>query len=68
MYDGSTAAAEACLMAHRITGKERVVISGGVNPRYTDVIETYASVESISSCYTHTHPDRDCHCYGFFFM
>jgi glycine dehydrogenase subunit 1 len=40
MYDGSTAAAEAVLMADRLTRRRRAVISGGVHPHYRAVIET----------------------------
>lgn len=40
MYDGSTAAAEAVLMAHRVTKREKAVLSGGLHPHYRDVIET----------------------------
>lgn len=40
MYDGSTATAEAVLMAHRITKKRKALISGSVYPHYADVIET----------------------------
>jgi len=48
MYDGSTAAAEAALMASRVTGKNRVDVLESVNPRYVDVMETYAGGQSIS--------------------
>jgi len=41
MYDGSTAAAEAALMACRITGKSKVAVLSTVNPRYTEVVDTY---------------------------
>ena len=41
MYDGSTAAAEAVLMARRITRRKKIVLSGGVHPQYCDVINTY---------------------------
>lgn len=41
MYDGSTAAAEAVLMARRLTGREGAVISEGVHPEYVATIETY---------------------------
>ena len=37
MYDGSTACAEAALMARRVTRKNRVVISGGLHPHYASV-------------------------------
>lgn len=40
MYDGSTAAAEAVLMAHRVTKRSKAVIAGGVHPHYRAVIET----------------------------
>jgi len=40
MYDGSTAAAEAVLMAHRITGRRNAVLAGGLHPHYRAVIET----------------------------
>lgn len=40
MYDGSTGAAEAVLMAHRITRRKKAVISGGLHPQYADVIAT----------------------------
>jgi glycine dehydrogenase subunit 1 len=40
MYDGSTATAEAVLMAHRITGRREAVLSGGLHPQYADVVRT----------------------------
>ncbi len=40
MYDGSTAAAEAVLMAHRITKRKTAVLAGGLHPHYRAVIET----------------------------
>jgi len=40
MYDGSTGAAEAVLMAHRVTRRGKAVLSGGLHPHYTDVIKT----------------------------
>ncbi len=41
VYDGASAAAEAVLMAWRLTGRRRTVVSGAVNPLYRQVIETY---------------------------
>jgi glycine dehydrogenase subunit 1 len=41
MYDGSTGAAEAILMAMRITGREHSVIAKTVHPEYREVIHTY---------------------------
>jgi glycine dehydrogenase subunit 1 len=40
MYDGSTAAAEAVFMAHRVTKRNKAVLSGGLHPHYRAVIET----------------------------
>jgi glycine dehydrogenase subunit 1 len=40
MYDGSTAAAEAVLMAHRVTRRNKAILSGGLHPHYAAVIET----------------------------
>ena len=41
MYDGSTATAEAVLMARRLTRRNRIVLSGGLHPHYRDVVRTY---------------------------
>ncbi|GGG40818.1 aminomethyl-transferring glycine dehydrogenase subunit GcvPA [Chelatococcus composti] len=40
MYDGSTATAEAVLMAHRVTRRHKAVLSGGLHPHYAEVVET----------------------------
>jgi len=42
MYDGSTAAAEAVLMAHRITRRQKAVLAGNLHPHYRETIETIA--------------------------
>ncbi len=44
MYDGSTAALEAVNMAHRLTGRSKAVLSGGLHPHYADTIATFASL------------------------
>jgi glycine dehydrogenase subunit 1 len=41
MYDGASSAAEAILMACRVTRKNRVLLGGTVHPEYRKVIETY---------------------------
>ena len=43
MYDGSTAMWEAILMAHRITRRNRTIVSSGVHPHYVSVATTMAS-------------------------
>jgi len=42
MYDGSTACAEAALMASRLTRRHKMVLSGGLHPSYAEVVETMA--------------------------
>jgi len=42
MYDGASALAEACLMACRVTGRERIAIHRSVNPAWLAVVRTYA--------------------------
>ncbi len=42
MYDGATACAEAVMMANRLTGRYKAVLSGGLHPHYREVCETYA--------------------------
>lgn len=44
MYDGSTACAEAMLMAHRLTKRGKAVLSGGLHPQYADVAATLAAL------------------------
>jgi glycine dehydrogenase subunit 1 len=41
MYDGPTAAAEACAMATRITQRNKVLVAHNINPEYFSVVKTY---------------------------
>ena len=47
MYDGSTAAAEAVMMATRVTRRKKAILSGGLHPHYAGTIDTMASVAGV---------------------
>ena len=47
MYDGSTALAEAAIMANIITRKNSVLLLEGVHPEYEDVVRTYCWGQNI---------------------
>jgi len=48
MYDGSTAAGEAAIMACIIKKKNKVAVSTTVNPTYREVINTYVTGRNLS--------------------
>jgi glycine dehydrogenase subunit 1 len=47
MYDGSTGAAEAVMMAVRVTGRHQAVVAKTVHPEYREVLATYAKHQQI---------------------
>ena len=47
MYDGSTGAAEAVMMAVRVTGREHVLVAKTVHPEYREVLATYAQHQGL---------------------
>jgi glycine dehydrogenase subunit 1 len=55
MYDGSTALAEAVLMAERVTKRSKVVACGAIHPEYLEVINTYVQHAGIELA----HADAD---------
>jgi glycine dehydrogenase subunit 1 len=62
MYDGGTALYEACQMALAATGRQRIVMDGGVSPIYRKMIYTYAANLSIDFAevpVSHGQSDRD---------
>ncbi len=48
MYEGASATAEAILMAHRVTGRNDVVVARSVHPEYRQVTHTYAKQINLS--------------------
>ena len=40
MYDGSTACAEAVVMACRVTGRRKTILAGGLHPHYAATVKT----------------------------
>lgn len=47
MYDGSTGAAEAVMMAMRVTGRGSAILARTVHPEYREVISTYARYQGL---------------------
>jgi glycine dehydrogenase subunit 1 len=47
MYDGSTACAEAAVMACRVTKRSKVILSGGLHPHYAETTRTLCEAASI---------------------
>ena len=47
MYDGSTGAAEAVMMAVRITGRSNAVVARSLHPEYREVMNTYSGHQGI---------------------
>ena len=48
MYEGASATAEAILMAHRVTGRNEVVVARSVHPEYRQVTHSYAQQINLS--------------------
>ena len=47
MYDGSTGAAEAAMMAARVTGRSHIIVASTVHPEYREVLTTYAQHQGL---------------------
>ncbi len=48
MYDGSTAMAEAALMAVRVNGRRKLLVARTVHPEYRQVLATYARNQDLT--------------------
>jgi glycine dehydrogenase subunit 1 len=49
MYDGSTGAAEAVMMAVRVNGRHKAVLATTVHPEYREVLATYSKHQGLPS-------------------
>jgi glycine dehydrogenase subunit 1 len=47
MYDGSSGAAEAVMMAVRVTGRHKAVVAATVHPEYREVLTTYTKHQGL---------------------
>ncbi|MGD0521774.1 MAG: aminomethyl-transferring glycine dehydrogenase subunit GcvPA [Terracidiphilus sp.] len=56
MYDGSTGAAEAVMMAVRVTGRHKAVVAATVHPEYREVLATYAKHQGLPTTLTAYDP------------
>ncbi|MHA6288986.1 aminomethyl-transferring glycine dehydrogenase subunit GcvPA [Maricaulis sp. CAU 1757] len=52
MYDGSTACAEAVMMAARVTRRSKAVMAGSVHPHYVEASRTLAKYSSVEIAVT----------------
>ena len=59
MYDGSTACAEAVMMAERVTRRGKAILSGGLHPHYAAVTQTIAHAEGMEIVRQHAAIDAE---------
>jgi len=62
LYDGGTALYEAAMMAIHITGRNKIIMDGGVNPIYRRMMYCYTtnlSIEFVETPVTHGQSDRN---------
>ncbi len=62
LYDGGTALYEAAMMAIRITGRNKIIMDGGVSPIYRKMMYCYTSnlsIEFVETPLVHGHSYRD---------
>ncbi|MDD4013960.1 MAG: aminomethyl-transferring glycine dehydrogenase subunit GcvPA, partial [Candidatus Omnitrophica bacterium] len=61
LYDGGTALYEAAMMAIRVTGRNKIIMDGGVNPIYRKMLYSYTTnlkIEFVETPVTHGQSDR----------
>ena len=57
LYEGATAAAEAVLMAHRVTDRNKVILARSLHPQYREVVRTYVKNLGIEAVEAPWAPD-----------
>ena len=57
MYDGSTGAAEAAMMAIRVTNRDAVLVARTIHPEYREVMQTYAQHQGTTQSEIAYSPD-----------
>ena len=61
LYDGGTALYEAAMMAVHATGRNKIIMDGGVNPIYRQMLYSYTtnlSIQFVETPVTHGQSDR----------
>ncbi len=61
MYDGSTGAAEAAMMAIRVTNRDAVFVARTVHPEYREVMRTYAQHQGTTQTEIGYYPEGSPH-------
>jgi len=67
MYDGATALAEAAVMAHGVTARDKIVMSDSIHPHYKDAVRTFCGaigveVDEVPAAFAHERLDKDAAC------
>jgi glycine dehydrogenase subunit 1 len=58
LYDGATAAAEAVMMANRVTHRHKAILAGDLHPHYRAVVETYGRFNGFETVAVPPDPSR----------
>ncbi len=57
MYEGGSSCAEAVLMAGRVTGRPKAILSGSLHPHYRDTVRTFTQFSPITVEYSEPNVD-----------
>lgn len=62
MYDGSTSTLEAVLMSHRITGRNKAILSPNLHPHYVETVKTVTDMTDFKTVVGDFTLDKDVSC------